>query len=70
MFKEIRGRLDSFRVRNITFLLQSLERKKKNAGCVGRLLFKFTTFSARLLEDLRMTSGRLMEDFWKTYGRL
>ena len=30
MFKEIRERLDSFRARNITFLLQSLERKKEN----------------------------------------
>ena len=30
MFKEIRERLESFRVRNITFLLQSFERKKEN----------------------------------------
>ena len=30
MFKEIRERLESFRVRNITFILQSFERKKEN----------------------------------------
>ena len=30
MFKEIRERLESFRVRNITFLLQPFERKKEN----------------------------------------
>ena len=30
MFKEIIERLESFRVRNITFLFQSFERKKDN----------------------------------------
>ena len=30
MFKEIRERLKSFTVRNITFLLQPFERKKEN----------------------------------------
>ena len=30
MFKKIRERLESFRVRNITFLLQSFEKKKEN----------------------------------------
>ena len=29
-FKEIRERFESFRVRNITFLLQPFERKKEN----------------------------------------
>ena len=30
MFKEIRERLESFRVRNITFLMQAFERKEEN----------------------------------------
>ena len=30
MFKEIRERLESLRVRNITFLLQSFDKKKEN----------------------------------------
>nr|VDD33137.1 unnamed protein product [Brassica oleracea] len=37
---------------------------KTYAGCVGRLLFKFS------VNFLWKTSGRLSEDFWKTYGRL
>ncbi|KAG5407891.1 hypothetical protein IGI04_014010 [Brassica rapa subsp. trilocularis] len=58
MFKEIRERLESFRVRNITFLLQSFERKKDNVK-----YFR----PRRLLEDLwkTYTSGNL----WKTPGR-
>ena len=31
MFKESRERLESFKVRNITFLLQPFARKKENA---------------------------------------
>ena len=68
MFKEIRERLESFRVRNITFLLQSFERKKKNV----QIFFIYGDKNSnqvkyfrprRLMEDLCKTLGRLMEDF-------
>ncbi|CAN6832028.1 unnamed protein product, partial [Brassica oleracea] len=36
---------------------------KTYAGCVGRLIFKFSV-------NLWKTSERLMEDSWKTHGRL
>ncbi|KAG5377978.1 hypothetical protein IGI04_025820 [Brassica rapa subsp. trilocularis] len=58
MFKEIRERLESFRARNITFLLQSFERKKENKT------------SGRLMKDSWKTYVRFMEDLWKTYERL
>ena len=68
MFREVRERLESFKVKNITFLLQSFDRKKENV----QIFFIYGDKNSnqvkyfqprRLLEDLCKTHERLMEDF-------
>ncbi|KAG5397077.1 hypothetical protein IGI04_018891 [Brassica rapa subsp. trilocularis] len=52
MFKEIRERLESVRVRNTTFLLQLFERKKNNIeDFLGSLLDPKFKYMRRLLEE-------------------
>ena len=67
MFKEIRERFESFRVRNITFCCSHLRRRK--------IMCKFSLYMETKIpirlnifdpEDFWKTYGRLMEDLWKT----
>ncbi|KAG5406881.1 hypothetical protein IGI04_013000 [Brassica rapa subsp. trilocularis] len=83
MFKKIRERLKSFRVRNIIFLLQPFERKKENVlnifdieDFLGSLLRENLLesllrddFLGSLLRDdfLETSSGRLLDDLLKTF---